>query len=152
MVDVRISRLLKKLSDVFVKQTNITILTRTVYCSVNCFIAMFGFFLSWQNMSCHESGWERNGPLLMSSCWSTSFKERLIMSTMLRKTHGERLWQDFFLQRRRHILSIFINFAVIVISKGENLQIKMGIQKDDQQYQKLNLHTGSTSKQAAQAS
>ena len=74
------------------------------------------------------------------------------MSTMLRKTHGERLWQDFFLQRRRHILSIFINFAVIVISKGENLQIKMGIQKDDQQYQKLNLHTGSTSKQAAQAS
>ena len=29
----------------FVKQTNITILTRTVYCSVNCFIAMFGFFV-----------------------------------------------------------------------------------------------------------
>ena len=75
------------------------------------------------------------------------------MSTMLRKTHGERLWQDFFLQRRRRILSIFINFAVIVISKGENLQIKMGIQKDDQQYKKLNLHhTDSTSKQAAQAS
>ena len=74
------------------------------------------------------------------------------MSTMLRKTHGERLWQDFFLQRRRRILSTFINFAVVVISKGENLQIKMGIQKDDQQYQKLNLHTGSTSKQAAQAS